>query len=159
MRLVLLLFFALIPSLAWAQTVDTGQGLHVDPPKGWESAEPSKGVAALFRLPGDPKTRVELRAAKVENSDQAQRYFKSYHASLLAKGLVQKERSEQTYAERKGTLTRYAGTSGEETFELTLFEFEEGTNAWFVIGFATGKRVEAMNAAFIEVASSIKAPK
>ncbi|MEZ4462573.1 MAG: hypothetical protein R3E66_23175 [bacterium] len=105
MRLVLLLFFALIPSLAWAQTVDTGQGLHVDPPKGWESAEPSKGVAALFRLPGDPKTRVELRAAKVENSDQAQRYFKSYHASLLAKGLVQKERSEQTYAERKGTLT------------------------------------------------------
>ena len=157
MRYIIAMTLLLFASTAWSQEVDAGKGVKVSAASGWETAEPSKGVAALFRLPGDPKTRVELRMASVESTEQAERYFKSYHANLLAKGLSETQKSTpKTYGEVDGVETRYGGSSGEETFELVLFQFTHNNGAWFVIGFATGRRADAMHTAFAEVAESIK---
>lgn len=157
MRYIIAVAVLLLASAAWAQDIDAGNGIKVNVANGWQTAEPSKGVAALFRLPGDPKTRLELRMVEVDSPEQAERYFTSYHASLLAKGLSEIQKgTPKKYGEIEGIETRYGGTSGGETFELVLFQFTHNRGAWFVIGFATGRRVDAMYTAFSEVAGSIK---
>ncbi len=153
----MLLLVFLSGSTAFAQdSVSVEPGVQVKLPAGWESSAPSKGVAALFRMAGDAKTRVEMRVVSVENPEQAERYFRSYHANLVATGLKTTEESAaKTYGSIKGRLTKYSGAVKEGTFELVLFEFSDKGNAWLVIGFATEKRTSTMNAAFEAIVATI----
>jgi hypothetical protein len=156
--LITMLFLVFLSgSTAFAQdSVSVEPGVHVKLPAGWESSSPSTGVAALFRMAGDAKTRVEMRVVSVENPEQAQRYFQSYHANLVATGLkITQASAEKTYGSVSGRVTKYSGAVKEGTFELVLFEFSNKGNAWLVIGFATEKRTPTMNAAFEAIVATI----
>lgn len=157
--MLFLVFLTATPVFA-QETVPVEPGLHAKLPSGWESAPPSTGVAATFRQSGDAKTRVEMRVVEVENQEQAQRYFSSYHANLVATGLkVILATTDKSYGSLAGRLTKYSGAVKDGSFELALFEFTHKGSAWLVIGFATDKRTVPMFAAFEAIAATItKAP-
>ena len=159
MRILISMLFlvCLSASTAFAQdSVSIEPGVQVKLPAGWESSAPSKGVAGLFRMAGDAKTRVEMRVVSIETPVQAQRYFQSYHANLMATGLkTTQATADKTFGNVAGRLTKYSGAVKEGTFELVLFEFSNKGNAWLVIGFATEKRTSTMNAAFEAIVATI----
>lgn len=150
MRYVLLWVVCLWTSISFAaEPVPVNDGVAVVPAPGWQQVPSSRGVGAQFGIPGDDKTRIEFRSVALENVEQAERFFRSYHANLIATGLKELKAGEsKTYGTLTGMETHYSGVSKDGEFSLVLFQFIHKQRAWLLVGFATGKRAEIMRDAF-----------
>lgn len=150
MRHVLVFLMCLFTTSTFAaEPVPIEAGVVVVPAEGWQQVPSAKGVGAQFGIPGDDKTRIEYRSVTLETDEQAERFFRSYHANLVSTGLKEVKPSEKkTYGAISGVETHYSGVSKDGEFSLVLFQFTHKQRAWLLVGFATGKRSELMREAF-----------
>lgn len=146
------------PAWAWAEDVKISADMTVTPAQGWQQGPAPAGADAQFKLPGDERSRIEFRSVPLESAEQADRFFRSYHANLVSMGLkVTSQARPVTYGSRAGVETVYGGKSKDGDFSLVLFQFTHNKRAWILVGFATAKRQEVVRTALGEFAKGLKA--
>ncbi len=109
-------------------------GVTITPPAKWEVAQGNDKAVANFKHPGS-QSQIEVVGTKLMTPDVADVFFKTFHKTLKESNFEQKEQSEATYGEYKGTQTQYKFAHSGVTLEVTIFEFIKGNTAWLVVGY------------------------
>ena len=135
-----ILILLLVPSLAFAETVDTGEGAKIGVPDGWVKMKPRKTSVALFQAKDDANAQIDIRVAPV-TKDKSDQFFTTFHATLLSAGMKKSGEKENGEVKGiKGAETEYTAKKKGTEYTVVVVQFYQGEKAWLVVGMFPAKK-------------------